>query len=365
MAKSFAIFGLLFICGFATGEFALPDLSQYDVCSTEGDFCLPLNQCPFFTSDDFKKEDKPPLCGYNGSEPIVCCTTDLSSVLMHKNNLRTVSGQKCAQYEKTICSRDGVKVDENDEDHLKRIEYMVMLGYRKDVNRMTWDCSGTLISRRYVLSSASCATLNGLNPIYARLGHGAKSLTAKITLIFVHPDYKYPAVDNDIALYRLNQTVDLHDEIEPACLHQYTSILTTNHLLTRKWTTRTASEVSKAPEDSIMLDLFVFEECENAFNNSYLPTGFHKQGMICAGQKSRSNNNSCLSELGGPVTLPPNEKLLESECFLIRMAGLWTRAFKCSGSASIGVFTNVAHYIPWIESIVWPNNATDSLQVWQ
>ncbi|XP_039277694.1 transmembrane protease serine 13 [Nilaparvata lugens] len=131
-------------------------------------------------------------------------------------------------------------------------------------------------------------------PIYVKLEHGAKSLTARVTLIFVHPDYKYPAVDNDIALFRLNRTVDLHDEIEPACLHQYTSILTTNHLLTRKWNSRTTSEVSKPPDDSIMLDLLLFEECENAFNNSYLPDGFHKQGMICAGQKTRSDSKFCL-----------------------------------------------------------------------
>ncbi|RZF44114.1 hypothetical protein LSTR_LSTR014461 [Laodelphax striatellus] len=124
-------------------------------------------------------------------------------------------------------------------------------------------------------------------------------------------------------------------------------------------------EVSKAPEDSLMLDLLVFEECEKAFDKNYLPTGFHKEGMICAGQKSLNKSKVCLNELGGPVTLPPNEKLLESECFLIRVAGVWTRAFKCSKSASVGVFTNVAYFIPWIESIVWPKNATSSLQVWQ
>lgn len=119
--------------------------------------------------------------------------------------------------------------------NLKRI----VGGDRVWVNKYPWTaqllikgfiiCGGTLINDRYILTAAHCISNINVTEMIVRLlqlnkNDIDKGIERRVAYGRLHRQYNRNTLQNDIALLRLKEPIELGNEIRPSCLP-----LTVNH----------------------------------------------------------------------------------------------------------------------------------------
>ncbi|CAI6367504.1 unnamed protein product [Macrosiphum euphorbiae] len=109
--------------------------------------------------------------------------------------------------------------------------HMVLLGYSEKPDINSWACGGSLISKRFVPTAASCEHLGNKDEPrfanWARVGEldyisetdHASPKDYKIIQRIIHPNYKSTSLYHDIALFRLERDVDFSPYVRSICLN--------------------------------------------------------------------------------------------------------------------------------------------------
>ncbi|EAU76781.2 AGAP012504-PA, partial [Anopheles gambiae str. PEST] len=99
---------------------------------------------------------------------------------------------------------------------------VIEIGWQDDRNT-TYGCYGYLISTRGVVSSASCLSERADLPNIVRIG-GIDSLdnsrVVPVEKVIIHPDYNKETLEHNIAIVKLESTVDPSEHVFPTCLWQ-------------------------------------------------------------------------------------------------------------------------------------------------
>lgn len=323
-------------------------------------------------------------CGFDGIYPKVCCenqnpvvtpessaaspsvdvrepTLPLDEVpdppdVTNHPNLRLLPHDVCGPVTQT-------KIVGGNKTGVFDFPWMALIAYSTGSGTPEFRCGGSLISKRYVLTAAHCVTElpQGLRLLGVRIGehdinkerdcdldeNGAEIVCAEryqdflAESVITHPEYTSTALQNDIALIRMNGDADLRpSSVRPICLPIGTaSTLSHTKVTVTGWG---ATELGPRSQDllRVHLSLVSTEDCGKAYGNRVQI--WHKQ--ICAGGKR--NMDSCLGDSGGPLQAPGiyNKTKLRYVQYGIVSYGLRS----CGVEGVPGVYTRVAYYMDWI-----------------
>ncbi|XP_070528702.1 phenoloxidase-activating factor 3-like isoform X2 [Cardiocondyla obscurior] len=357
--------------------------------------CINIRNCPEIISILRGPRPFPPekirflrklQCGFEGNDPKVCCNqtmtittkqleSDLSvsqqtttimteesgidlgppNVTNHPN-LRLLNHSRCG------LTSMGLKMFGGEKTRVLEFPWMALLAYDDVENpNLEFRCGGTIISSRYILTAAHCVTSlqTGLTLASVRVGEhdiskerdcekdseGREIFCAEkyqdfgIENVTFHPNYTKEHKQNDIALIRLNGTLNFTRlNVKPICLpFKLPTVVPERIILTGWGTTENGTRSSDLLRAS--LPLIRNELCKDIYKKVSIVS--YKQ--LCAG--GEAGTDSCKGDSGGPLQAFSRYNI---KSLRVVQHGVVSYGVKNCSLGVPGVYTRVAYYMDWI-----------------
>ncbi|KAJ1822348.1 hypothetical protein LPJ75_000458 [Coemansia sp. RSA 2598] len=223
-------------------------------------------------------------------------------------------------------------------------------------------CGGTIIDPTVVVTASHCVLdrrdrdIVSPKSIYVFYGDVvADSTYVQPTNVYSHPDYSRRTLHNDIAVLRIpkltlkkgyTETLPLYNGlIEPR-----------NPMRIFGWgITRTHGTVSDSPPSLLTQTVYISypDDCK-AIEPDYKSAN---GGQICVNNNYNVGVDVCSADSGTGTTIAGPD----SRQYLAGLVSYGTNAngeFTCGERGSFGMYTNVPHYMQWIESVAGVKLAT-------
>ncbi|XP_030556490.1 transmembrane protease serine 9 [Drosophila novamexicana] len=270
--------------------------------------------------------------------------------------------------------------------------WFARIAYRNRTNnRISYRCSGSLISNNYVLTAAHCVVnlVSDLQIFQVRIGDdvsGAQdcSPTAAncsrpnifdIVSVLVHPNYDQPKYANDIALLRLNNSLS---NFTPICLPLNSTAALADRLIGQMgvvagWSTKMESmllksNTSSSPASSTASVRFIRLPIVNttscAITYATLSENFQQPIVItpshlCA--QGQPMKDVCRGDSGGPFMDDGTSGILNANGRHTLLGIVAFGPTLCGVTTVPGVYTAVSSYMNWIfdsiNEFYFPNEA--------
>uniref|UniRef100_A0A182MYY2 Peptidase S1 domain-containing protein n=1 Tax=Anopheles dirus TaxID=7168 RepID=A0A182MYY2_9DIPT len=170
----------------------------------------------------------------------------------------------------------------------------------------------------------------------------------KIVEIIRHPEHRFSSQYHDLALFRLEKNVTLHDTVAPGCLWNDEEI-PFGRMEATGWGTTGFGEAKTPSLLKVSLSVVKKSECDKLYpaGNRGLRQGLQEY-QLCAGDIKM---DTCPGDSGGPLQV----KLLSNHRLTPFVVGVTSFGGVC-GQSIPGVYMKVAPYIPWIRAELLKRN---------
>ncbi|XP_073840714.1 uncharacterized protein [Musca autumnalis] len=229
--------------------------------------------------------------------------------------------------------------------------WMAALGYRDELSPsvLKYLCGGSLVSSKYILTSAHCINTNLL---LVRLGAHDLSNAAEANAVDysikrtkVHEEFDLRTIANDIALIEVAPSVVMTNYIAPICLPESSTFLTQEFVGMNPFVAGWGANKHQGITSNVLMDVQVpivsRQSCEQSYRTIFNFVQFSDK-VICAGN---SNVDACQGDSGGPLMMPQ----LVGSTYRYFLLGTVSYGYECARTGFPGVYTRVAVYMPWIK----------------
>ncbi|CAG0881424.1 unnamed protein product [Cyprideis torosa] len=245
--------------------------------------------------------------------------------------------------------------------------FLALIGRRRSgplVSEGEWYffCGGTLIASDFIVTAAHCFV--DIVPEIVRLReHDIRGdvkdeplpIDSPVAQLIIHPNYKAPAAENDIALIRLQEKVTAFDgTVRPACLPRLRQLLDPGTMVKAiGWGTVGFSAAKTPVPIEVDFPVWDSQNCSEHYadRKEAYPRGLPIGNVICAGAPGK---DTCQGDSGGPLIVDraqakdaTDDETAETLRLQYELAGITSGGFAC-GTLRPGVYTRIDSYLEWI-----------------
>uniref|UniRef100_A0A8D8ASV4 Serine protease snake n=5 Tax=Culex pipiens TaxID=7175 RepID=A0A8D8ASV4_CULPI len=322
------------------GQVTYNDSTVYygDECfsiSGQNGVCLTLQECPGMV--DRARHNKMDLlqasCGFEKDVTLVCCSTEDAVGVDPGDHLR-----------------DAVEEIENcpnlyDDLRANRSPYKLRGGSPTAAgvvvsNSSNHYCYATLISKRFLITSASCfERFPSSSETLFRIGR-KEVQQSPIAQAFPHPKYDALHDSGNIAVLKLATPVSINREVIPACLWHNESHVP--FLL----------EIAGRNSTNVTVDISTYPLYRKACDTELVARMSHLELCVMYDGSSRSSSRMVCEDQGIGIYNYFARGLYELQ--VSYLVGVFNRGTGCELDG-IGVFTRISSYFQWIKTVVYRN----------
>lgn len=219
-------------------------------------------------------------------------------------------------------------------------------------------CSAVLVSNQWLATAAHCVRKSRPEELKVRLGEWDVNrddefypfVESNVREIVIHPEFQSTSLSNDIALLRIETVLDPQQmpHITPACLATPEEQFVHQRCWLAGWGKDAFGQTGTFQSVLKKVDLPVVgrQECESALRYQTKLGKFFRlhQSAMCAG--GERGKDACEGDGGSGLYCQ------DPESGLTKVVGVVSWGIGCGQKGVPGVYTNLAVFYQWIESVV-------------